>query len=143
MPPEDAPQPVRHIFRWDLDKTYLRTDFDSVRDLIRTALQRPEDKVNVPGADALLREVTRPHPDGRAVLTFISGSPEQMCRTIEQKFALDGVRPDAFILKPQLSLLLKGKLRALRGQVGYKLDALLLVRLISPLATDSLFGDDA
>ncbi len=134
---------VRHIFRWDLDKTYLSTDFDSVRDLIRTALQKPEEKINVPGADALLRQLTRPSDEGRAVLTFISGSPEQMRRTIELKFALDGVRPDTFILKPQLNYLLKGKLRAIRGQVGYKLDALLRVRAMAPLANEALFGDDA
>ena len=141
--PEDGEEQVRHIFRWDLDKTYLMTEFDSWRDLVRTALQKPEDKINVPGADALLRQLTRPADDGRAVLTFISGSPEQMRRTIEMKFALDGVKPDAFILKPQLNYLLRGKLRAIRGQVGYKLDALLRVRAMSPLANESLFGDDA
>jgi hypothetical protein len=141
MAQEEAP--VRHIFRWDLDKTYLRTEFDSVRDLIRTALQKPEEKINVPGADGLLRELTRPDEAGRSVLTFISGSPEQMRRTLEQKFELDGVRPDAFILKPQLRLLLKGKFRAIRGQIGYKLDALLRVRGMTPLGPETLFGDDA
>ncbi len=150
---DDAPQdstttpraelPVRHIFRWDLDKTYLRTEFDSVRDLIRTALLRPEERLNVPGADALLRQVSRPHPDGRVLLTFISGSPTQMRKKLEQKFALDGIKPDAFILKDQLGLLVRGKWRALRGQVGYKLDALLRVRADAPNAPESLFGDDA
>lgn len=142
-PDDTTPDHVRHIFRWDLDKTYLSTDFDSVRDLIRTALQKPEEKVNVPGADALLRQLTRPNDKGRVVLTFISGSPEQMRRTIELKFALDGVRPDTFILKPQLEYLLRGKIRAIRGQVGYKLDALLRVRALAPLAEEALFGDDA
>ena len=27
--------PGRTIYRWDLDKTYLRTEFDTVRDLLR------------------------------------------------------------------------------------------------------------
>ncbi len=139
----DNQDQVRHIFRWDLDKTYLQTDFDSWRDLLKTALQTPEDKVNVPGADALLRQLTKRTPEGRAVLTFISGSPEQMRRTIEMKFALDGVKPDTFILKPQLNYLLRGKIRAIRGQVGYKLDALLRVRTMAPLANEALFGDDA
>ena len=53
--------PIHHIFRWDLDKTYLRTDFETVRDLIKTALQTPEEKVNVPGAVELLRELKRDH----------------------------------------------------------------------------------
>lgn len=135
--------PIRHIFRWDLDKTYLRTDFDSLRDLIRTAIQKPEERLNVPGSDALLRELSRHNTQGRAYITFISGSPTQMRKKIEQKFVLDGVKPDAFILKPQLEYLIRGKFKAIRGQVGYKLEALLRVRHQSPLAPETLFGDDA
>ena len=135
--------PIRHIFRWDLDKTYLRTDFDSVRDLIRTALQKPEEKVNVPGVVALLKELTRPSEEGRAVVTFISGSPTQMRAKLERKFAIDGIEPDVFILKPTLQNLLKGRFKAVRGQVGYKLDTLLRVRAHTPAAPETLFGDDA
>lgn len=135
--------PVRHIFRWDLDKTYLRTEFDTWRDLVRTAFQKPEDKANVPGADGLLRELTRPSETDRVVLTFISGSPTQMRRKLEQKFALDGIRPDTFILKPQLENFLRGRFKAVRGQIGYKLDALLRVRAMHPIAPETLFGDDA
>jgi hypothetical protein len=29
-----------HIVFWDLDKTYLRTEFDTVKDLLRTAFER-------------------------------------------------------------------------------------------------------
>ncbi len=139
----DSQLRVRHIFRWDLDKTYLRTDFDTVRDLIRTALQKPEEKVNVPGAVALLRELTRDADDSRALVTFISGSPSQMRNTLERKFEIDGIRPDAFILKPTLRNILTGRFRAVRGQVGYKLDALLRLRAMAPLAPETLFGDDA
>ncbi|MFW5967222.1 MAG: phosphatase domain-containing protein [Persicimonas sp.] len=139
----DGEAPVRHIFRWDLDKTYLRTEFDTVRDLIRTALQAPEEKVNVPGAVALLRELTRDHDGGRALVTFVSRSPSQMRKTLERKFEIDGIRPDAFILKPTLRNILKGRFRAVRGQVGYKLDALLRLRMRAPSAPETLFGDDA
>lgn len=31
-----------HIARWDLDKTYLRTEFDTLRDLVKTALERAD-----------------------------------------------------------------------------------------------------
>ena len=48
-----------HIARWDLDKTYLRTEFDSLRDLVRTALERPDEKRTNPGASTLLREMVR------------------------------------------------------------------------------------
>ena len=30
------------IFRWDLDKTYLKTDFDKVSSLLKTFFQAPE-----------------------------------------------------------------------------------------------------
>lgn len=134
---------VRHIFRWDLDKTYLHTDFDTWRDLLRTAFQKPEEKVNVPGAVALLRELSRPEANSRALVTFISGSPSQMRDTLERKFEIDGIRPDAFILKPTLRNILKGHFRAIRGQVGYKLNALLKLRESSPFAPETFFGDDA
>jgi hypothetical protein len=55
--PDDGRPPF--IARWDLDKTYLRTDFDTLRDLVRTAIERPDQKRTVPGAAALLRELGR------------------------------------------------------------------------------------
>ncbi|RAL23883.1 hypothetical protein DL240_06970 [Lujinxingia litoralis] len=134
---------IRHIYRWDLDKTYLRTEFDSLRDLIRTALQTPEEKVNVPGVVTLLKELTHQNDGSRAMVTFISGSPSQMRPKLERKFEIDGIRPDVFILKPTLQNILKGRFRAVRGQVGYKLENLLKVREGGPAAPETLFGDDA
>lgn len=133
----------RHIFRWDLDKTYLRTEFDTIRDLIRTALQTPEQKANVPGAVELLRELQREVDGESSLVTFISGSPSQMREKLERKFELDGIKPDVFLLKPTLSYLLRGRFSAIRGQVGYKLDALFRLRARSPRAPETLFGDDA
>jgi hypothetical protein len=135
--------PVRHVYRWDLDKTYLATEFDTIRDLVKTALQKPEEKLNVPGAVSLLRELTRPTNEGRAFLTFVSGSPSQMRPALERKFELDGIRPDRFVLKPTLENILKGRFRAVRGQVGYKLSTLLKLRREGPSAPESMFGDDA
>ncbi len=135
--------PVRHIYRWDLDKTYLATDFDTVRDLLRTAFQKAEEKHTVPGADALLKELVREQSESRVLLTFISGSPTMMRDVLEEKFALDGIRPDAFILKPTLKNILKGRFKAIKGQVGYKLEALLKIRTESPDSPETLFGDDS
>lgn len=140
---QEADTPIRHIFRWDLDKTYLRTDFDTIRDLIKTALQTPEEKVNVPGAIELLRELKRDVDGTRSLVTFISGSPSQMRDKLERKFELDGIKPDIFILKPTLRYILKGKFGAVRGQLGYKLDVLLQLRARTPIAPETLFGDDA
>lgn len=141
MSSDDAP--IRHIFRWDLDKTYLRTDFETIRDLIKTALQTPEDKVNVPGAIELIRELQRKIGGHRTLVTFISGSPNQMREQLEEKFALDGVEPDLFALKPTLQYILQGKFRAVRSQLGYKLERLLAMRAETPLAPETMFGDDA
>jgi len=141
-PPRD-PRPLQHIFRWDLDKTYLRTDFETLPDLVRTFMQTPEEKSVVPGADALLREVLRPNPSYRRIVSFISGSPQEMRRVLEEKFRIDGIDPDFFVLKPNLQNLLRGRFRAIRGQVGYKLQALLDIRLRAGAAPETLFGDDA
>lgn len=142
-PPVLPDSPVTHIFRWDLDKTYLRTEFDTLRDLVETALETPEQKDNVPGAIELILELQRSRGEGRSLITFISGSPTQMRETLEQKFALDGVEPDIFVLKPTLRYALTGEFESIRGQLGFKLETLLELRARSPLAPETLFGDDA
>ena len=73
----------------------------------------------------------------------LSGSPTQMRAVIEQKLALDGVIVHRLILKDNLRNLRKGRLRALRGQIGYKLPTLLQERASGPAAVrETLFGDD-
>ena len=47
----------RHVYRWDLDKTYLDTRFEKLSELVRIPFQGAEDKVNIPGSAALLREL--------------------------------------------------------------------------------------
>ncbi len=135
----------RHIFRWDLDKTYLKTDFDTVQDLVRTARLSAEERENIPGSAALIHAIRDsgdrdlPH-----LIYFISGSPQQLRPVIERKFALDGFIPDGFVLKPTLRHILRGRFRAVRNQVGYKLSQLLIGRSEAPIGTDeTLFGDDA
>jgi hypothetical protein len=135
------------IARWDLDKTYLRTDFDTVRDLVKTAIERPDQKRAVPGAAALMRELGR----AGAEIHILSGSPEQLRSRLEEKLRLDGARWASLTLKPNLENLLRLRFRALRGQLGYKLPALLrrraeLVRqrdAEGALIREVLLGDDA
>ncbi|HVK71522.1 MAG TPA: hypothetical protein VM694_44015 [Polyangium sp.] len=135
------------VARWDLDKTYLRTDFDTVRDLVRTAIERPDQKRTVPGAAALLRELGRAGVE----IHILSGSPEQLRSRIEQKLRLDGARWASLTLKPNLQNILRLRFRALRGQLGYKLPALLSRRCELGSARDDsgelvrevLLGDDA
>jgi hypothetical protein len=129
------------VYRWDLDKTYLRTDFDTVRDLLRTAFEPPSRKRTVPGASALLRELRATHPAGVYIL---SGSPQQMRRVLEAKLRLDGIEWDGFTLKPTLQNVVRGRVRFLRDQVAYKLEALLASRAgVASTHDEILFGDDA
>jgi hypothetical protein len=130
-----------HIFRWDLDKTYLKTDFSSLRGMLRTAFEPAEAKKSVPGAPALLREL---RAAGRHGIFFISGSPREMRKVLMRKLAMDGVEVDGLVLKPNLQNLLRGRFRALREQVGYKLPTLLEERsTVRPGVPETLFGDDA
>jgi hypothetical protein len=134
---------VSHIFRWDLDKTYLATEFDTAMDIWRTFRQTAEEKRNIPGADSLLRALLSDDGNDLRVVTFISGSPQEMRQVLTKKLQMDGIEPEHFVLKPNLKNLLKGRFRAIRGQIGYKLDALLRLRSQAALAPETLFGDDA
>jgi hypothetical protein len=139
----DARRTDRHrlVYRWDLDKTYLRTEFDTVKDLLRTAFETASDKRTVPGAAALLREIRGTDPYG---IYIVSGSPTQLRKVLEAKLRLDGVRWDGFVLKPQLTNILRGRFRFVKDQVGYKLAALLETRIEMPTDTrEYMFGDDA
>ncbi|HEX6241294.1 MAG TPA: hypothetical protein VFZ61_10390, partial [Polyangiales bacterium] len=131
----------RTVYRWDLDKTYLSTDFDSLSGLWRAAMEKAEDKRTFPGARSLLRELGE---TGHRGLYILSGSPEQMRKVLEQKLHLDGIRWDGLVLKPSLNRLLRGRFRFLRDQVSYKLSALLSSRLsIAAPYDEVMFGDDA
>ena len=104
-PPRAIAPPV-HVYRWDLDKTYLKTEFDTLKQLLRSAFEGAEAKQAIPGASALLREL---RARGGARICFISGSPRQMRRVLTKKLQLDGVEFDEFILKPNLRNMLTGR----------------------------------
>ena len=115
-----------------------------MRDLVKTAFERADEKRTNPGASTLLREMVR---SGISV-HILSGSPEQMRRRLEDKLRLDGIAWDSFTLKPNLQNVLRLRFRAVRDQLGYKLPALLQAR--ATIADDdaaqrreTLFGDDA
>ncbi|HVU04818.1 MAG TPA: hypothetical protein VHE30_23870 [Polyangiaceae bacterium] len=134
------------ITRWDLDKTYLRTEFDTLGDLVRTALERPDQKRAVPGAAALLRALG----ETGARVHILSGSPRQLGAKLEEKLRIDRVRWDELTLKPNLSNILRLRLKALRDQLGYKLPVLLGCRVRDqdlaeegPPLREVLVGDDA
>lgn len=131
------------VYRWDLDKTYLHTEFESWRGIVRTALERAHHKRTVPGAAPLLQALGRTRDGRSSTIVIVSGSPEQMRAVLEEKLRLDGVRFDALMLKDNLGNLRRGRLRAMRHQLGYKVPLLLRGRVgLHPSVTESLFGDD-
>jgi len=133
------------VCRWDLDKTYLRSEFTTLRQLLRTAFERPEQKVDVPGVAELIRAL-KAAAESRgqtALVYFVSASPPQIGKSIRAKLALDGVPYDGIVFKNQLEHLRRGKFRNLREHVGFKLVELLRGHLAAAADTRELcFGDD-
>ena len=74
----------------------------------------------------------------------LSGSPKQMRKVLHEKLRLDGVYCEHMELKDNLRNILRGRFRAIKEQVGFKLPALLSARSkVNRLSTETLFGDDA
>jgi hypothetical protein len=139
------PEPAPLIFRWDLDKTYLKSEFERVYQLVRIPFEKPEQKVAAPGVAALIRALREDAvANGRAAYTyFLSASPPQIGRAIKKKLELDGVQYDGIVFKNQLQRLMRGKFRHLREQVGFKVTELLKWSSTNPpRAREYLFGDD-
>ena len=138
-----VPPPL--LCRWDLDKTYLKSEFETLRQLWRTARESGADKVEVPGVPAVMQAIRHAAAEHRRELRvyFISASPPQIGPAVRDKLALDGVLYDGITFKDQLQLIKQGKLRNLREHVGYKLGELLRGRIEAPAgAGELLFGDD-
>jgi len=139
--PEDL-KSAKSIFVWDLDKTYLDTDFGGFRKIIKIALEKAVKKRNVPGADELVRMLAKsndPFP-----IFFISASPPQMHDKIYKKWMHDKIIPYGFYSKDNLKNLRLNKLSRLTNHVGFKVQSLMELRLlISNEAKMICWGDDS
>ena len=136
------------VYVWDIDNTYLRTEYANLRDLLRIRFEAPQDKRPVPGAVALLAGLRRrgvdPGPEGergegqeRPPIYFVSASPTTMRPVLEKRMLIDGVVHDGITFRDL------DKLRYLRDIFAYKLVALLTLRREGPSgAEEHLFGDD-
>ncbi|HZR83186.1 MAG TPA: phosphatase domain-containing protein [Candidatus Binatia bacterium] len=132
-------------FRWDLDKTYLRTEFETFRQLVRIPFESAADKVHLPGVPQLIRALRRSAlaRGERPYVFFLSASPPQIGTAIRQKLDLDGIEYDGITFKDQLRNLMRGRFKSLTEQIGYKLAELLEARVRGPAAPrEVLFGDD-
>lgn len=131
------------IFRWDIDKTYLETDFQSISGLWRAATESAHEKISVSGVIPLVQALNAVED---SKLIFLSGSPRQMKRVLMKKFRLDGIQVDKIILKDSLGAISKGRFSEVTGQFGHKLSSLLHHRIQiqndSSAQVEYLFGDD-
>lgn len=140
------------VYLWDIDNTYLMTEWSSVRDLLRIRFESALDKRPVAGAPEVLQALRRGTNGGgtggggheRRPIYFVSASPETMRPVLEKRMLLDGVEQDGATFRDLWTQALGvPHLRHLRDVYGYKIAALLLYRLeSSPHARETLFGDD-
>lgn len=135
---------VEVVYRWDLDKTYLQTEFSTIRGLLQAAVEGAHRKRTVPGMRALLGALSQSR---EARVVVVSGSPTWIRSRIEKMFKLHGIRCDRLVLKDFGAALKRGRVGAIRSQVPYKLLAHLETRLWlearGEAAAEICFGDDA
>ncbi|MBW2223752.1 MAG: hypothetical protein JRF54_05940, partial [Deltaproteobacteria bacterium] len=105
MAPDLSERRDQVVYRWDLDKTYLRTEFDTLRDLVRTAFEPASRKRTYPGAGTLLREIRATDP---AAIFILSGSPEQMRSVLEAKLKLTALLRSRTNVSPETEEILFG-----------------------------------
>lgn len=137
----------QEVYVWDLDKTYLDTSWGSIRELAKTALEKAFQKKNIPGTATLVRALTSVKQVSQSKsfpIFFITASPPQIERKIREKLKLDGIFPFGAFYKDNLKNLTPNRLWRLTQQVGYKIQALLQLRLkLHPEVRLVLWGDDS
>src|SRR5579871_2789371 len=116
-------------YLWDIDNTYLMTDWSSLRDLIRIRFESAIDKRPVAGAPELLQALRRGTGGDRKPIYFVSASPESMRPVLQKRMLLDGVEQDGATFRDLWTSGARVHLRHIRDVYGYKIAALLLYRL--------------
>ncbi|MCB0355941.1 MAG: hypothetical protein KDD40_02980 [Bdellovibrionales bacterium] len=139
---------AQEVYVWDLDKTYLDTKFESLKGLWKTITEKPGQKKNVPGTAALVRALQDAwqlrYEEEDFPIFFITASPPQMEMSIIEKLNLDGIQPMGLYCKDNLKNLHPKRLWRLSKQVGYKLQALLEMRLkLLADVKQVMWGDDS
>lgn len=143
---EAAAASARRQYVFDIDKTYLETPFEAPWQLLKVPFEFAIDKKVVAGMPELIRNLRRGAGTDVAVacvpIYFVSASPPQLRYTFQRRMMLDGVEYDGFVLKDWSAILKSGQWQRLKQQIGFKLAALLTLRLCRPLSQEILFGDD-
>ena len=144
----------KHII-CDIDKTYLETKFETFYQLARVAFERASSKRIVKGASDVLiacrwsdaafkfkQDATlsiRPH-----AVHFLSSSPTQLRKVLEEKLLIDGLDWSSDTFKNQTYNILKGRVDLLKHHVAYKSAAILELMNRGPENSEYiLIGDNA
>ena len=106
------PPPPPLLCRWDLDKTYLRSEFDTLRQLCGRRFETRRGQGRGAGRRRAHQGAARRAPSGAggtSLVYFVSASPPQIGKAIRDKLALDGVPYDGIVFKNQLEHLRRGQ----------------------------------
>ncbi len=140
----------------DIDKTYLETEFETVRKLLKTALEKEHKKYSVAGAPLFFRGI---RSDSKASIEddsdpsrgsgvdsihFVSSSPPQMRSVLRSKFSMDGLEWESDTFKNQVYNIVRGRPGELKQHVAYKTTAILELCRELPDHSELIFiGDNA
>jgi hypothetical protein len=136
------------VYVWDLDKTYLDTHWQSLRDIFRISFTDNFHQNNVPGTGTLVSSLKQSWQEknggGAFPIFFITASPPQMEKKIREKLERDDILPLGIFFKDNLKNLWPGRFWKLSQHVGYKVSALMYLRtLLKENVTQVLWGDDS
>lgn len=137
----------------DIDKTYLETNTEGAIQMIKIAFEEAKDKITVAGASPFLiatrwgdpyRLCSDPKEFQPRALHFVSASPPQLRRTLEDKLIQDGLDWNSDSFKNQAYNIRKGRLDLLRQHVAYKTASMLHIMQGAPSGSRFyLVGDNA
>lgn len=135
---------AQFVYVWDLDKTYLDTNFSTFKEIWKTIREKAFQKKNIPGTQLLVRALTEQQEGTQFAVYFITASPPQMEKKTWAKLQFDGILPYGAYFKDNLKNLRPKRLWRLTEQVGYKLQALLQLRQkLKDDVQQILWGDDS
>ncbi|MFW5799937.1 MAG: phosphatase domain-containing protein [Spirochaetota bacterium] len=135
-----------YIYIWDIDGTYLNTNIKSLKTLIKSPFELPNDKKNIEGAEVLLRQLRIGYDSDENKLNplyFITASPPFMEKSITRKMIYDRVEYDGIIYKDFAGIISNMSFKEFKSQLTYKLYAFVHSRSLFPKdAKEILFGDN-
>jgi hypothetical protein len=142
--PKPPPSGAPIVCRWDLDKTYLKSEWETLREMVRIPFEKAEDKVAAPGVAALMRGLRETALSRGQIIRvyFVSASPPQIGRAIRRKLELDGIVYDGIIFKNQLQRLMRGSSATCASRWASKSPSCRRAPAEPRAAREYLFGDD-